>query len=109
MIIQRFSDDYLASLVNEASNSPRSRQHRNIHSSYDDPCQRFMNAIGMDSYIRPHRHSLDPKAETLVAVRGLFALVIFDNSGAIQEVIRFGTEHYADASGLSVGESPPVL
>lgn len=103
MTVQRFTPDYLASLVNEAERSPRARQHRNIHTSYEDPCQRFMNAIGMDSYIRPHRHALDPKAETLVAVRGLFALVIFDDSGNIQEVIRFGTERHAGSGDLSVG------
>ncbi|MDO9318865.1 MAG: WbuC family cupin fold metalloprotein [Gammaproteobacteria bacterium] len=103
MTIQRFSDDYLASLIDEASRSARSRQHRNIHVSYDDPCQRFMNAIGMESYIRPHRHAIDPKSETLIAVRGKFALFIFDDNGAIQEIISFGTERYADASALSVG------
>lgn len=103
MSIQRFTPDYLASLVEDAGRSARARQHRNIHSCYEDPCQRFMNAIGMDSYIRPHRHALDPKAETLIAVRGLFALVIFDDSGDVQEVIHFGTERYAEIQGLSVG------
>ena len=103
MNIQRFTSDYFASLVDEADRSARARQHRNIHSSYEDPCQRFMNAIGMDSYIRPHRHALDPKAETLIAVRGLFALVIFNDEGTVQEVIRFGTERYAETQDLSVG------
>jgi cupin fold WbuC family metalloprotein len=103
MSIQRFTPDYLASLVDDADRSARARQHRNIHSSYEDPCQRFMNAIGMDSYIRPHRHAIDPKAETLIAVRGLFALVVFDDEGNVQEVIHFGTEHYAKTQDLSVG------
>lgn len=98
-----FSPEYLNALINGAACSPRLRQHRNIHASHQDPCQRFFNAIGVDSYIRPHRHSLDPKAETLVAVRGLFALVIFDNEGTVQEVIRFGTEKYGGNGGLSVG------
>lgn len=108
MTVTRFSPDFLGTLIDEAARSPRSRQHRNIHQSYDDPCQRFLNAIGMDSYIRPHRHSLDPKAECLVAMRGLFALVTFEDGGAVQEVIRFGTEKYADVVDLSVGvELPP--
>lgn len=107
MTIKRFSPDFLGTLIDEAERSPRSRQHRNIHQSYDDPCQRFLNAIGMGSYIRPHRHSLDPKAETLVAVRGMFALVTFDGDGAVQEVIRFGTEKYGEAEGLSVGVDLP--
>jgi cupin fold WbuC family metalloprotein len=107
MTVKRFSPDFLGTLIEEAARSPRSRQHRNIHQSYEDPCQRFLNAIGMDSYIRPHRHSLDPKAETLVAVRGMFALVIFGGDGAVQEVVRFGTEKYGEAEGLSVGVDLP--
>lgn len=103
MTITLFSPEFLRTLIGEAVLSPRSRQHRNIHQSYEDPCQRFLNAIGMDSYIRPHRHSLDPKAETLMAVRGMFALVTFDSDGAVQEVIRFGTEKYGDIEGISVG------
>ena len=91
MTVKVFSVDYLDSLVEEASQSRRARQHRNIHERYDDPCQRFMNAIGVDSYIRPHRHSLDPKAETLIAVRGQFALVTFDDAGAVLNIVRFGT------------------
>ena len=46
MTVKVFSADYLDSLVEEASQSPRARQHRNIHERYDDPCQRFLNAIG---------------------------------------------------------------
>lgn len=103
MMVKNFSSDYLNTLLNAAAKSPRLRQHQNIHTSYQDPCQRFFNAIGVDSYIRPHRHFLDPKAETLIAVRGLFALVIFDDEGAAREVIRFGTERHDDGSSLSVG------
>lgn len=108
MTLLRFSQDYLASLIDESMKSPRRRQHKNIHLSYEDPCQRFLNAIGVDSYIRPHRHSLDPKAETLIAVKGLFALVIFDDSGDVQEVVKFGTEKYCATLGISVGiDLPP--
>jgi cupin fold WbuC family metalloprotein len=103
MSIQSFTQEYLSTLVNEAGESPRSRQHRNIHTSYDDPCQRFMNAIAMDSYIRPHRHALDPKAETLIAIKGLFALIRFDDTGTVQEIIQFGTEKFSDEIGVSAG------
>jgi cupin fold WbuC family metalloprotein len=105
MTVKVFSADYLDSLVEEASQSPRARQHRNIHEHYDDPCQRFLNAIGTDSYIRPHRHSLDPKAETLIAVRGQFALITFDNAGVILKIVRFGTE--TDATVPVGADLPP--
>ncbi|MDP2127578.1 MAG: WbuC family cupin fold metalloprotein [Pseudohongiella sp.] len=103
MTIKQFDAKYLSSLTGEAFNSARARQHRNIHTSYEDPCQRFMNAIGMDSYIRPHRHAIDPKAETLIAVRGMFALISFDDNGAVHEIIRFATERYAVEHDLAVG------
>ena len=107
MTVKKLSAEFLGSLVAEAAGSPRARQHRNIHESYDDPCQRFLNAVGMESYIRPHRHSLDPKSECLVAVRGMFALLTFEDDGSIQEVIRFGTEKYGEGEGLSVGVDLP--
>lgn len=108
MTVKKLSAGFLRSLIEEAAQSPRARQHRNIHESYEEPCQRFLNAIGMESYIRPHRHSLDPKLECLVAVRGLFALLTFDDDGSIQEVVRFATEKYGVDNGLSAGvELPP--
>lgn len=103
MTVKNFSSDYLNTLIDAATKSPRLRQHQNIHASYQDPCQRFFNAIGVDSYVRPHRHLLDPKSETLIAVRGLFALVVFDDEGAVQEVIRFGSKRYDGENSLSVG------
>ncbi|GAB3459630.1 hypothetical protein GCM10027321_17820 [Massilia terrae] len=51
----------------------------------------MLNAIGTDSYIRPHRHALDPKTETLFALRGQFALVLFDDSGAPRDIFIFGS------------------
>tara|TARA_R110002167_G_scaffold3623_4_gene17670 strand:+ start:34486 stop:34977 length:492 start_codon:yes stop_codon:yes gene_type:complete len=103
MSIVQFTPDYLAALVDEAAQSTRARQHRNIHTSYDDPCQRFMNAIGEDSYIRPHCHQLDSKTETVVAIRGLFAFVVFDDDGNVDDVIRFGSERFSDDGALAVG------
>lgn len=91
MKVRVFSPEYMASLVDEANKTPRKRQHRNVHESYNEPCQRLFNAIEVDSYIRPHRHRIDPKAETLIALKGRFSLVIFTEDGEIQDVVDFGT------------------
>ncbi len=72
----------------------RRRQHVNLHASYADPCQRFLNAIEMDSYIRPHRHRLDPKAETLFAIVGQFAAIEFEETGDLKAVSLFGSESH---------------
>lgn len=103
MNVTMFSPELFDTMEQQARQSMRKRQHLNIHRSFEDPCQRFFNAIGRDSYIRPHRHSLDPKTEDLFAVRGAFALVIFDEQGSVIEVERFGTEKHGGAQGMAVG------
>ncbi len=91
-----FSADYLNKLTAQAECSPRKRQHRNIHESYADPCQRLFNAIEPGSYICPHRHAADPRDELLIAVRGTMALVTFDEQGVVAGVIRFGVDRNGD-------------
>lgn len=73
----------LSSLSAKAAAAPRGRQHLNLHQSWSDPCQRMLNAILPHSYIRPHRHSLDPKTELLVAAGGRLGVLLFDQSGNI--------------------------
>jgi cupin fold WbuC family metalloprotein len=89
-----FDAQYLDDLASQAKVSPRLRQHRNVHQSYQDASQRLFNAIEPGSYIRPHRHVSAPREELLVAVRGLMAMVTFDDQGAVTNVLRFGTEKH---------------
>ena len=92
--IQVFSSSVLDHLTQKAKNNHRLRQHRNIHQSHQEPCQRLLNAIEPDSYIRPHRHLADPKDELLIALRGKMALLAFDDYGVVQEVLFFGTDKH---------------
>ena len=85
-----FNSEYLNSLIEQAKFSPRQRQHRNIHLSYEEPCQRLFNAIEPTSYIRPHRHTVADKNELLIAVRGLMAFITFDDDGEVGAVQHFG-------------------
>jgi cupin fold WbuC family metalloprotein len=101
-----FSVDFLSKLTAQAQSSPRKRQHLNIHESYVDPCQRLFNAIEPDSYIRPHRHSVDPRDELLIAVRGSMALVTFDEQGMVTGVVSFGVDR--NGEGLAVGAEVPA-
>jgi cupin fold WbuC family metalloprotein len=104
-VIKVFDGNFLGDLIGKAKGSSRQRQHRNIHVTYDDQVQRLFNAIEPGSYIRPHRHSLDPRDELLIAVRGVMALVTFDENGGISEVFHLGTEKYGD--GNAVGAEVP--
>ncbi len=108
MEIENFSSGFLDALSQQAEQAIRQRQHKNIHQHYNDPCQRLFNAIGIDSYIRPHRHSIDPKDECLIAVRGRMALLVFDDIGQVIQVIRFGAQATDVKSLISVGVNLPA-
>lgn len=96
--MNRFSESFLASLSMQASKSLRQRQHLNLHASYSDKCQRLINVVGGNSYIQPHRHSLDPKIETLIALQGFFSLIKFNEDGKIIQITSFGSQQYVGQS-----------
>ena len=77
-------------LMEQARTNPRRRQHRNLHLSPEEPCQRLLNAVCRDSYIRPHRHSQASTDECLLAIRGRFALLQFAGDGTVTAIHRFG-------------------
>ncbi|WP_375191703.1 WbuC family cupin fold metalloprotein [Marinobacter sp.] len=109
MTFKVISRTLLNDLGAQARQSKRSRLHHNIHDSYDDPCQKLLNAVGTDSYIRPHRHALDPKDECLIAAKGLFALIVFSEAGEIERIEKFGTEKFfQDTSIVSLGVNLPA-
>ena len=108
MDIENFSPGFLDALTQESIQSNRQRQHKNIHQHYNEPSQRLFNAIGVNSYIRPHRHSIDPKDECLIAVRGRMALLVFDDIGQVEQVIRFGAQTNEAQQAISVGVNLPA-
>lgn len=96
-----------ASLIHELTikvkTSPRLRLHHNFHADYSDPAQLLVNAVDVNSYIRPHRHLVDPKSECLIALKGSFALISFDDNGIVEDVIKFGSErHIKDVENYGV-------
>jgi cupin fold WbuC family metalloprotein len=101
-----FGADYFNKLTSEAQSNPRKRKHRNIHESFEDPSQRLFNAIEPCSYIRPHRHATDARDELLIAVRGLMALVTFDEHGKVTRTVRFGLDK--NHEDLAVGAEIPA-
>lgn len=76
-------DNTLEKLHSGAVTQPRRRQHLNLHEDYGEPFQRLLNAIEPTSYIRPHRHVLDPKPECLIALRGTLEILLFDAAGRV--------------------------
>ncbi len=87
--VKVIDDALLDDLTHQARQSPRLRQHYNLHTSYDDPCQRLLNAIEPDSYLRPKRDVTKPRIKLLVALRGKFAMLRFDDDGKVLSVHPF--------------------
>jgi cupin fold WbuC family metalloprotein len=74
-----FADSVLDELATQAAASPRQRAHFNVHESASDPVQRFMVVARRNSYFRPHAHL--SKSELVIALRGSFEILTFDEAG----------------------------
>jgi cupin fold WbuC family metalloprotein len=101
MTMKLLSGALLDELAAKAAASPRGRAHYNVHSSADDPVQRFFVAADTRSYFRPHRHS--SRAELALVLRGSFDVLNFDDSGGIlaRYVVTAGGEHIGFESARS--------
>jgi cupin fold WbuC family metalloprotein len=98
----------LATLIVHAGRSARRRKHFNLHDSFDDPCQRFLNAMCADSYIRPHRHDIASGVETIVALDGILACLFFAHDGDVAGITVFGSATAPQFVPMSRGvEVPP--
>lgn len=106
--MQFFGEEFLSEISVRSHRSERLRQHFNVHASYEDHCQKLFNAIQPGSYIRPHRHLIDPKNELLVAIKGRMALIIFDDQGQIKKKTFLGTENYKDVDAVAVELTPDL-
>jgi cupin fold WbuC family metalloprotein len=102
-MIVKISAYLIHELTKKVKTSPRLRLHHNFHADYSDPAQLLVNAVDVNSYIRPHRHLVDPKSECLIALKGSFALISFDDNGIVEDVIKFGSEkHIKDVKNYGV-------
>jgi cupin fold WbuC family metalloprotein len=103
MTLQTVDPAALDALSRAALASPRRRQNLNLHGDCADPCQRLFNAVEPGSYIRPHRHTKPPKPECFVAVRGRFALLLFDDAGQVTERVELAPDGPVVAADLPPG------
>ena len=75
------SAEFLAGLVTRAADHDRGRINHNLHTSLQDPIQRFFNILEPGSYVRPHRHTDPPRWEVFVGLAGRAAVLEFDHRG----------------------------
>ena len=77
----------LGALSMQAAATARRRLNRNLH-EMGDPVHRLLNAIEPGSWVRPHHHLDPPRSETVVVVAGALGVVLFDDSGSVQEAVK---------------------
>ncbi len=80
----------------KAIESPRKRMNHNFH-ELDETYQRFLNILCKGTYVRPHRHTNPPKAETFLILEGKISFLIFSDEGEIIE------SHILQADGNNYG------
>ena len=83
--ISSISERELAILREAARNAPKRRARINLHLDDDDPLHEMIIAIAQECYIRPHLHP--GKSESFHLIEGAVDVVVFDEAGAITDVI----------------------
>lgn len=81
-------DEALLFLKQQAKASNRKRARICAHRSGKDALHEMLIAISADSYIHPHRH-ID-KSESFHIVEGFVDVVIFDDAGAVTDIVSLG-------------------
>lgn len=73
----------LEEVSTQAKGSPRLRMNYNFHSSLDDKCHRFLNAVEPGTEVPIHKHPT--KDETFVILRGKVRVTTHNDDGSIIE------------------------
>jgi cupin fold WbuC family metalloprotein len=75
-----------------AAESPRLRMNHNFHAGMADNPHRLLNVLLRETYVRPHRHSDPPKAESFLVLEGVADVILFDDDGDVKARYRLGEE-----------------
>jgi cupin fold WbuC family metalloprotein len=100
--VRRIDDALIDETLALAKASPRGRAMHSFHPNHEANLHRFLNAFTRGSYCTPHQHLEPPKPEGLVILRGTLAVCIFDDVGAVQEVIKL------DRNNVGIDLAPGV-
>lgn len=81
-------DEELAFVRQQALSSPRQRARICAHRRSEDLLHEMFIALSRQTYIQPHRHR--QKSESFHIVEGEVDVVLFEEDGAIHEIVRLG-------------------
>ena len=90
----------LDSVSAKATNSARKRTNHNFHKEYSENIQRFLNAIQIGTYLRPHKHERENDIEVFLLLRGRVLMIEFDDQGEINEY--FILDHNSGNYGVEI-------
>jgi cupin fold WbuC family metalloprotein len=79
----------VAELKRGAARNPRRRMRLCAHAGVDDRLHEMLIVHERACYVRPHKHV--GKSESFHVIEGEADVVIFDDAGAVTEVIRMGS------------------
>ena len=108
-MLTKFDSATLDELSAAADSLPRRRKNLNLHKQLDEPVQKLFNAMQADSYVRPHRHPELSKTELFMAVRGRFAIILFDDDGTITEYLEIKPQGTVFGAEISPGTWHTVI
>ena len=77
-------NQFLDSLLEQAKNSPRLRQHFDLRTSSNDTSQRMLNALQPDTEVPIHKH--EDTSETVISLCGRLEEIIYE------EVVEYSRE-----------------
>jgi len=100
-LIQILDQALLDEVTERARASARLRTNHNFHRSAEENPHRFLNAMVEGTYCQPHRHSVPPKSESFLVLRGRVAVFVFDDTGKVLET------HVLSTNGTLAVDIPP--
>jgi cupin fold WbuC family metalloprotein len=80
--MKAITPEILDELSAKAEAAQRRRSNLNLHESYEDRVNRFLNAGNPGSYVRPHRHR-EGRWELMSLLRGRLDIVTFSAEGVV--------------------------
>ncbi len=80
------NQDLINSVSENASINTRLRHHYTLHKTYHEKVQRFLNAMQLGTYVRPHRHQPiagENRFELFIVLQGSVGIILFDDLSQI--------------------------
>ena len=84
-----FSNSDVEHIMQLASKSPRGRLRFCLHSEVENPLHEMIIVHPLKAYVPPHKHN--GQSESIIVLRGVMDLVIFDDLGEVSSVVPMGS------------------